>query len=125
MPVGEIRVQGLRELQIAFSETSAEMKKALRAELREVAEPVRVGAESLAMKEISHLGPGWSRMRIGTTLNTVYVAPKSHRQGGSPRPNLAGLLMDKAMQPALEEAEPEILAGLTLMLDRVSVGHGF
>ena len=51
-------------------------------------------------------------MRVGITRTLVYVAPRQRGagrgRGGSHRPNLAPLLMDKAMQPALDQHASEI-----------------
>jgi len=122
---GEIRVQGLRELSTAFGRLSAELKAELKAELAAAAEPVRARAEALATSEIRNIGPTWSRMRVGVTPGVVYVAPKSRRRRGSPRKNLAPLLMDRAMQPALEQEEPEVVGLLDAMLGRLSDENGF
>jgi hypothetical protein len=125
VPASAIRVEGLRELDRAFKNVSKDLQKGLRKELRDVAEPVRALAETKAVSEISHIGPSWSRMRVGFARGTVYVAPKSRRRGGEPRPNLAGALMDRAMQPALDEVAPEIVTRVEAMLDRVGIENGF
>ena len=124
MPVGAVRVSGLRELQRALQAVAKDVNKELRKELREVAEPVRSLAAAKAAG-VGNIGPAWSRMRVGVTGRVVYVAPKSRRHGGSPRPNLGGLLMDRAMQPALDELAPEIYAGVERMLDRLGSENGF
>lgn len=122
---GEVRIRGLAELQRDLKRISKDLGKELKDELRVVAEPVRMGAERLAVQNISHIGSAWSGMRIGMTARTVYVAPKRRRRGGSPRPNLGGLLMDRAMQPALDENEDKIVARVEFMLDRLGDTHGF
>jgi hypothetical protein len=61
-------------------------------------------------------------MRVGVTRHTVYVAPKQRAGRGGPgrgRPNLAGLLMDRAMLPALKTNAPRIELGLRSMLNEV------
>ena len=111
MPFEGVRVDGLRELNRAFAKFGAEEKKALTGALADAAEPVRARAETLADQNIRNIGPDWDQMRTGATTKLVYVAP-ARRRGRNPnlaRPNLAPLLMDKALSPALEEAMPEVV----------------
>jgi hypothetical protein len=120
-----IRVTGLTELQAALKDISADAKKELRLTLKEAAEPVRSLAAAKAGAEIRNLGPRWGQMKVGATNKVVYVAPKSRRRGGSPRPNLAPLLMDRAMQPALDASAAGIYERVDLMLDVITRKHGF
>jgi hypothetical protein len=126
-----IKVRGLRELQAAFAHADRESRLGLRHALRDVAEPVRSEAETLATSSIKRLGPKWGKMRVGITRTLVYVAPRQRgvkTRGPDPRrrPNLATLLMDRAMEPALEHHEPELEQAVELMLDEVADGfnHG-
>jgi hypothetical protein len=120
-----IRVEGLRELDRAFGKISKDVRRDLRVEIRKVAEPVRVRAESLAVADIRNIGGTWSRMRIGVTTFGAYVAPKARRRGGSPRPNLGGLLMNKSMVPALHDESDVVVAGIDAMLGRLGGEAGF
>ena len=120
-----IRIKGQAELERAFMELRREVLTEMRPTLRKVAEPVRALAEEKADTSIRNIGPRWGRMRTGVTVRGVYVAPRSKRQGGSPRPNLAGLLMDRAMQPALDEKQDEVVAAFGLMVDESAVRNGF
>lgn len=122
---GEIRVQGLRELTSAFGRMSVQLKRDLAGELAVAAEPVRSRATDLAQTEIRNIGDRWSQMRVGVTTSLVYVAPKARRRRGSPRPNLAGLLMNRAMQPALDEKAPEVVGLLDAMIGRLGGENGF
>lgn len=115
----------MKELDRAFGAVSKDMRKELRGELKDAAEPVRSQAESLAVGNISNIGGSWARMRVGATSRMAYVAPASKRSGGSPRPNLAPLLMDKAMQPALDANTAEVIARLERMIDRIGNSNGF
>lgn len=112
MPFVGVRVQGLRELQRAFAQFGAEERRALRSGLAAAAEPVRVRAEELALADIDNmrLSPRWAQMRIGVTQPVVYVAPRARRRQGSPRPNLAGLLMGRSMEPALDQERDEVVS---------------
>lgn len=106
-----VRVRGLTAANRAFARLGPNMKFVLREALSRAADPVAEDAASYAYTRIDnmHLSPRWARMRVGTTLSLVYVAPASRRRGGSPRPNLAGLLMDRSMEPALTRNVPRIL----------------
>src|SRR5580765_8464450 len=114
-------VEGLHELQTGFAQQERDVKLAFRGGLRQVAEPVQRGAEELAQGYISHIGPRWSKMRIGITRDLVYVAPRSRGRGNRnrARPNLANLLMNRAMEPALEQHASEIEARFGEILDHV------
>ena len=102
-----IRVENYRELQRAFSQLEKEVKAELRNELKHVAEPAREEAERLALANISNVGPKWSQIKLGVTTRGVYLVPKAHRRGGSPRSNLGGLLLKRSLLVAPElVAEP-------------------
>jgi hypothetical protein len=120
-----IEVQGIRELNRAFADISKEVKTQMRKELAEAAEPARAQAEALAAGHIRNITPAWSRMRLGLVVRGVYLAPAARRRGGSPRPNLGGLLLERSMLPAVEEARPEIFARLETWLDGISIANGF
>ncbi len=125
MAVGQVKVHGLRELNRTFKKMGREVQKLARDELKAVGEPVRQDAERLAAAEIRNIGDRWPMMRLGVTQKLVYVAPKARTRGGSPRTNLAGLLLQRAMLPALERNEPQVVAGLERMLDKMADREGF
>lgn len=122
MPVSEIRVRGLRELQLACKLSESELGSILRVKLREAAEPVKADAEVLGPQRIRNLGPRWSHMRTGITLRTVYVAPAARRRQGSPRPNLAGLLM-QVLAAAFERTSALVEAKLQEVIDEIVTRH--
>jgi hypothetical protein len=118
---------GFRELNLAYKEAERDVRLRWRANLRKVAEPVRRDIERLAMSSIRRMpgSPKWSRMRVGVTQRVVYVAPRQRgvkttgrRQYG--RPNLGDLLMDRAMQPALERHEEQIFHNVEQLMDRIA-----
>jgi hypothetical protein len=123
MPFDGVRVDGLRDLQRAFAKFGTEEKKRLRGALADAAEPVRARAVELADANIRNIGDQWDQMRVGVTSKVVYVAPKQRRRRGarvgSGRPNLAPLLMDRAMSPALEETKPQVIDLLDGVLGRL------
>ena len=132
MPQGAVRIKGLRELQRDFKKMSKELSRELRSELKEAAEPVQRRAEELAFSEIRNmpLSPQWARMRIGVSAKSVYVVPLSRSRGGKGRgrrrrPNLAPLMLERAMDPALEQKQGEVVQRLERMLDRMGTDNGF
>ena len=101
-----------------------DVAKELRKELRTAVDPIRAAAEDRA-GSIGNVGPRWARMKAGVTLRGAYIAPASKRAGGSPRPNLAGLFLDRAMVPAVNEGAGEVAEKVDAMLDRFGRDHGF
>jgi len=114
-----VYVTGITELNRAFAHADKQVQAGLRVELATIAEPVRVTAQQLALTEITNMTEAWSQMRVGTTGKFVYVAPQSRRKRGSPRPNLAGLLMDRALQPAADANEGKVADGVEHLVDRI------
>lgn len=113
MSDGTVTVRGYRELYRAFSLADAQLKRELRKTLRDAAEPVRADAETFAYRRIRNIREGdfWSEMRTGVTQRSVYVVPQPRgtRKRSRKRPNLADLLMDRAMQPALDRNEKKVV----------------
>lgn len=120
---GELRIEGLVELNRAFKAAGTDLKKELREQIREAGEPVASKAQVLAKANISHIGrSGWWLMRVGATESTVYVAPKQRGHKGRSslgRPNLKPLLLDKAMIPALESEHNNIVESFNDMLGTI------
>lgn len=104
-----IRVDGLDELQRAFTAADRALRQDLRDALMEAAAPVRSDAQVLAQMNIRRmpLGSPWTRMRIGILAGgtVVYVAPvergvKARGRARFRRPKFAFTLQEKAMDPA-------------------------
>lgn len=126
-----VKVKGLRETARAFDAISDDLSKELTAGLRVAAEPVRAAAEMKAISKIGNMprSPAWAEQKIAVGRRTalVYMAPKK-RQTRVPqrkRKNLADLMMDRAMEPALIENEPQVVLGVNTVLDRLSRKEGF
>lgn len=102
----EVHVRNLGRLQALFKAAGPAASKALRADLADIAEPIRADAESLAASRITRIGSRWARMRTGVTRNAVYVAPRQRgtRRRSDPlsRPGFADLMEERAMTPALD-----------------------
>lgn len=125
-----IAVRGLADVQAALKHADRQTRLGIRGELRQVAEPVRMGAEQLAQQNIRRIGPRWKKMRIGITRNLIYVAPRQRGvKGRSPLRRgrqFADLLMDRAMQPSLDQHASEIENRFENLLETVAddFNHG-
>lgn len=129
MPDQAVHVKGLRELERAFKLADKTEYKALRATLKESADPVKRLAEGKAVARIRNIHTegtkiDWAQMRVGQRRSMVYVAPKQRGRASRAnrvirRPNLKDLLLDRAMIPALDERREEIVGNLEHMLDTV------
>ena len=127
---GAVAVTNWRELNAAFAKSERATRLGVRAAQREIAQPIRLDAESLATQTISRVGLRWSRMRIGVTRTLIYVAPRQRgargRDNPRRRPNLGTLLMERAMEPALERHRPGLERNVEQLLDRIAddFNHG-
>lgn len=119
-----VRVEGLRELNRSLSRVNRTVGKIVRDELKQAAEPVRATAESYATQRITNIGGTWPAMRTGSTIGTVYVAPKARNRGGSPRSNL-GVLLFEQMSEALDRETPGIVRKVEQALDNMAIRAGF
>ena len=122
MSDGAIKVDGLRELQAAFRRADRKMARDLRKELREAARPVADEAERLALSEIRNMTERWAMMRVGAGAREVYVVPRLRgtKNRNRKRPNLKDLLLDRAMEPALEREREHVVERIQHVLDTVA-----
>lgn len=119
MPYQALKLEGLQALQQALNRIDVRIRQRLQGRLAELAEPVRERAQELAGSEIRNIGDEWSEMKVGVGIREVYVAPARRRGRGSPRRNLAGLLMSRALRPAGEQERATVEAGLQQLLDEI------
>lgn len=119
-----IRVENYKNVLEAFGAASKTIERGFMGSLREAAEPIREDAERRAGSgEIDNLADGdpWTLMRIGVTRSMVYVAPRERgrRTRGNPaleRPNLKPLLLDRAMEPAIDAHRDHVRANIEDLL---------
>lgn len=114
-------VHGLRELSSAYAQLGRATSREFRTSERAIAEPIRREAQELAVSEIRNIGTAWPRMRTGVGRSVVYVAPRqkgARGRGPRRRPNLADLLMDRAMEPALAHNEARVEREMERLVDR-------
>lgn len=124
-PVG-IRVRGLREFQRGIRAADRHLANDLRDTLEEAAQPVRAEAQRLAESRVRNLSAGdpWSRMRVGIRGSVAYVAPvergvKVRGRNRLRRPKFKGLVLDRALEPALVNKRGEVEKRLEHLLDEV------
>lgn len=119
---GAVRVEGLRELSRAFARADRKVSRELRRELRNAARPVADEAERLAKARIRNMTDDWSEMRVGVTRREVYIVPveRGTKARLRRRPNLNDLLLDEAMEPALDAKREEVVDGIRHVLETVA-----
>lgn len=120
-----VRLHGMRELLGAIAKADRDTRLGVRQVMIRTAQPVATDAEQLARQEISRIGESWPRMRVGLTRKLLYVAPRergkaSRGDARRRRPNLATLMMDRAMEPALEQHRPGFEAAVDHALDEMA-----
>lgn len=88
----------------ALQQVSRDIQVGARQEMQAIGELVAHDAETLALSNISGMArsPGWSDMRVGQNNELVYVVParRGTRTRKRKRPNLAPLMLRRAMLPA-------------------------
>jgi hypothetical protein len=120
-----IRVTGLTELIKAFRAADAGLGREVRKTLIETGEVVKASAQSKAGADIRNIGPRWDQMRLGMSGDSVlYIVPARHRTSGTPRPNLAGLLLERAMIPAAAESEELVRHNFENAIDDLNANAG-
>ncbi len=100
----------------------AEWRRLYRAKLRQIAEPTRLTAESLALDRIPRMwdSPQWAGMRTVVGKVEAFVAPRRRGTGGARnRPNLGDLLDDRALDPAGEANEKQVERDLDRLTDQL------
>ena len=127
MAMGAVKVKGLKELTRDFKKISKDLSKELTRELKDAAEPVRAGAEPLALGQIRNMTTKWAAMKIvvSNAKGTVIMVPTAKRRGGSGRTNLKGLLLDRSMEPALAQNADKVKDNINDLLGDIFKDNGF
>ncbi len=123
---GAVRVEGLTELIESFYKADRGLAKEVRGELKDAGEVVRADGQGRAARTIHVSRSHWEEMRLGiTAANVVYVVPKHRGRGGSSRrKNLAVLLMDRALEPALEANREKVVKAVEDAVNNVNQNAG-
>jgi hypothetical protein len=130
---GRVEVRGATALYRSFKAISDDLTSELVEGLEEAAEPVKTTATQLALTRIRNMprSPDWAEMRIGVSRREalVYMVPfsrgKGRGRGARKRPNLADLLSQRSMDPALEQNEERVTEKVEDLLDHLSRKHDF
>lgn len=128
-----IEVEGFAELATALARTGPDVRRALNAGLKDLAEPIARDAEQFAEAGITGLArkrtSDWGAMRVGVSrgFSLVYVAPRERGRigrGDDPlrRPRFADTLIEKAMDPAVAANEVGVIEGAEKIVDNVIRG---
>lgn len=121
MAAGSVKVKGLRELQRDFRAISKEASKEVRESLREAAEPVRQEAQSLFSGVDARSAAGY---KVRVRQRGVAVEQSRRRTTGQ-HPEYGALQMRRALLPALESRENDVVEGIEKALDRLADRRGF
>ena len=109
-----VRVRNVAEVNAALRSFDVSTRAGIIRELQPLGQTVASGAQSRALGSIRkmHLSPEWAAMRVGATGSLVYVAPvkRGRKFGRQKRRNLAPLMLNRAMIPALLAAQPQIVS---------------
>ena len=123
-----VRVHGLKELTRDFKRISKDLDKRLTGELLEAAEPVKDLAQSKALTQIGNMSgsPNWATMKTGVSRakGTVFMVPASRGRKYSRR-NLADLLLQRAMDPAVTEKQDHVVNALDNLIGDLANRYGF
>lgn len=121
MPVGSVKVEGLKELQRALRNYDKVLAKELRVELKKAAEIVAQEATA-RFSGINPMSAAGFRPRARGA--SAFVQQTRRRTTGL-RGDYGALQMRIALLPALEAKEPAVVQQLEGMLDRLGQQEGF
>ncbi len=126
MATGAVRVKGLKELTRDFKKISKDLDKKLTGELLDAVKPVKDTAEQKALTSISNMTSDWATMKttVGRAKGQVLMFPASRGKRYS-RPNLANLLLERAMDPAVTENEDHVVQALDDLIGNLADRYGF
>ena len=118
----------MKELTRDFKRISKDLDKRLVDELKEAADPVKSKAESLALSRIRNMprSPDWATMKVGVSRaqGLVDMVPASKGRGRG-RANLSSMLMDRAMDPALESNQQQVVNRVDDLIGGLADRYGF
>jgi hypothetical protein len=123
-----VKVHGLKELTRSFKKISKDLDKQLTGELLDAVEPVKDLAQSKALTQISGMSgsPNWATMKttVGRAKGTVLMLPASRGRKYS-RANLADLLLQRAMDPAVAEKQDHVVNAIDDLIGDLADKVGF
>jgi hypothetical protein len=122
MPVGEVRIKGLRQLHSSFKRYDNELKLELERELRDAGELVADKARDLFSSVDARSAEGFQPRLRG--FGRVTVEQKRRRTTGQ-RPDFGSLQMRTALLPSVAISTDRIMEAMEGMLDRIGRESGF
>lgn len=127
--VATLKVEGLQPLIRSFKNMGGDVHKELNDSLRAAAAPVETDAEHLAMTRIRNMprSPHWAGMRIGVSVarGVVFMVPAARSKRTRKRRKFGDLLLERAMDPALERNAVKVEHEVDRMLGRLAGENGF
>ena len=122
-----VRVKGLAELSRDFRRMSGDVSTEVVDGLKAAAEDVRTDAENYALTRIRNMprSPNWAGMKIIAGVKGVSMVPSARGRGGRGRANLATLLMERSMDPALQQNAATVEKKVGDVLDSLAGRNGF
>lgn len=104
MAAEAIRIRGLTELLNGLERADHALKLEVQNAIRDAGNIIRTDAEGRAATQIRNITEPWTHMRLGFAHNVAYIAPRERgtRNPVYRRPKFGLLLLDEAMNPAVE-----------------------
>lgn len=127
MAARTVRVKGLRDLQRDFRRLSKDLSKEVRDGLREAADPVRQEATRRFTADITDAFSSVESAvgyRVVVRQRGVAVEQSKRRTTGL-RPDFGRLQMRKALEPALDSKQDQVVKGVEKVLDKLAGDNGF
>ena len=121
MATGSVKVKGLRELRREFKRVSKDADKEVRDGLKQAAAPVREEAANLFERYDARSAAGY---RVSVRGRVVTVQQSRRRTTGQ-HPEFGALQMRRALIPALQRREDEVVEGVERVLDQLADRSGF
>lgn len=116
MAASTVRVTGLKELNRAINKADRDTQKLLKAPFKRVGEIVRADAESKFSAYDSRSAGGY---RVKVQVKGVKVEQSLRKVTGK-RGDYGALQMRRAMQPALDDKQPEVIVEMNKALDEIA-----
>lgn len=121
MAAYRVRVKGATELERAFRQVRKEVLSELRPALRQIGELVRADAQARFQPYDTASAAGY---KVRVRARGVAVEQSKKRTTGL-RPDYGALQMRRALVPALDDKESEVLARVELLVNRSADRAGF
>lgn len=122
MPVGEVRVKGLRQLNLALKRVDSSLQRELDKALLAAGELVAASARDRFSTIDTHAAQGFRPRMRG--FGRLVVEQRQRRTTGL-RPDFGSLQMTRALLPARAENEERLVGALETMLDTLGMENGF